>query len=195
MKTVVECLKDGGVVIYPTDTVYGIGCDIYKQKSIERIARIKGINPEKANFSIICTDLSHLSDFCKPINNSVFKLMRSVLPGPFTFILEASSSVPKIFKARKKTIGIRIPDNNIAQSIIRNLGNPVVNTSIHDEDQLVDYTTDPELIHEKYRNLVDIVINGGPGGNEPSTVIDCSGPEIEILRQGAGLLPRSPTWL
>jgi tRNA threonylcarbamoyl adenosine modification protein (Sua5/YciO/YrdC/YwlC family) len=190
MKKVVECLQDGGVVIYPTDTVYGMGCDIFKQKSIERIARIKDLNPEKANFSIICTDLSHLSDYCKPISNSAFKLMRSVLPGPFTFILEASSSVPKIFKARKKTIGIRVPDNNIARSIVTSLGNPIVNTSVHAEDHLIDYISDPELIHEKYGHLVDIVINGGPGGIEPSTVIDCSGPEMEIIRQGAGLLHR-----
>ncbi len=186
LKQVVECLRDGGVIIYPTDTVYGMGCDIYKQKSIERIAQIKGIRSEKANFSIICQDLSHLSDFCKPLENRVYKVMRKTLPGPFTFILEANSNVPKIFKARKKTIGIRIPNNNIPLAIVSHLGNPIVNTSVHDEDQLIAYTTDPGLIHDKYKNLVDIVIDGGPGGMEPSTVLDCSGTDFEIIRQGAG---------
>lgn len=186
MKQVIECLRDGGVVIYPTDTVYGMGCDIFKQRSIERIAKLKGIDPEKANFSIICSDLSHLSDFTKPIDNRVYKVMRKALPGPFTFILEANGNVPKIFKARKKTIGIRIPNNNIALEIIKQLGNPIVNTSIHDDDQLIEYTTDPELIHEKYKNSVDIVIDGGPGHTEPSTVVDCSAGEFTIIREGMG---------
>ena len=186
MKQVVECLRDGGVVIYPTDTVYGMGCDIYKLRAIERIAKIKNIAPEKANFSIICQDLSHLSDFCKPLDNRVYKIMRKALPGPFTFILEASSNVPKIFKARKKTIGIRVPDNKIVLSIVTQLANPIVNTSTHDENQIPEYMTDPELIYEKYQKLVDLVIDGGPGGIDPSTVIDCSRNDIELVRQGAG---------
>ncbi len=186
MKQVVECLRDGGVVIYPTDTVYGIGCDLNKQRSIERIAQIKAIDPEKAHFSIICLDLSHLSDFCKPFDNRIYKVMRKVLPGPYTFILEANSNVPRIFKARRKTIGIRVPDNKIALAIVTQLGNPIVNTSIPNEDQLIEFITDPELIHEKYKNQVDIVINGGVGGIEPSTVIDCSKQEFEIIRQGLG---------
>lgn len=188
MKRVVECLNDGGVVIYPTDTVYGMGCDIFKLRAIERIAKLKGINPEKANFSIICSDLSHLSDFAKPIDTPIYKVMRKALPGPFTFILEASGTVPKIFKARKKTIGIRIPDNAIALEIVKQLGHPLVNTSIHDENELIEYTTDPELIYEKYKNSVDIVIDGGPGHTTPSTVVDCSDGELTIIREGLGVL-------
>lgn len=186
MKQVTECLRDGGIVIYPTDTVYGMGCDIFKLRTIEKIAKLKGIDPEKANFSIICSDLSHLSDFSKPIENHVYKVMRKALPGPFTFILEASGNVPKIFKARKKTIGIRIPNNNIALEIVKQLGNPVVNTSIHDDDKVIEYTTDPELIHEKYQQKVDIVIAGGYGHTIPSTVIDCSNGELTIIREGLG---------
>lgn len=188
MKKVVECLRDGGVVIYPTDTVYGMGCDIFKLRSIERIAKIKGVDPEKANFSIICSDLSHLSDFAKPIETRVYKVMRKALPGPFTFVLEAGGNVPKIFKARKKTIGIRIPNNNIALEIVQQLGNPIVNTSIHDEDKVLEYTTDPELIHEKYKHTVDIVINGGYGNTQASTVVDCSNGNFDILREGLGNL-------
>ncbi|MCC6690933.1 MAG: threonylcarbamoyl-AMP synthase [Bacteroidia bacterium] len=188
MKQVVECLSDGGLVIYPTDTVYGMGCDIFKQKSIERIARIKGINPEKANFSIICYDLSHLSDFTKPIDNRIYKVMRKALPGPFTFILEANSNIPKIFKARKKTIGIRIPNNKIALQLVQQLGNPIVSTSIHDDDEIMDYTTDPEQIHEKYKNTIDIVIDGGYGHTIASTVIDCSNNNFTVVRAGLGRL-------
>jgi len=186
MKQVVECLRDGGLVIYPTDTVYGMGCDIFKQRSIERIARLKGIDPEKANFSIICHDLSNIADYTKPMETKVYKVMRKALPGPFTFILEANSKVPKIFKARKKTIGIRIPNNNIALELVRQLGNPIVNTSIHDDDEILEYTTDPELIHEKYNNTVDIVIDGGYGNTEASTVVDCSTGELIIVREGLG---------
>ena len=185
---VVECLRNGGVVIYPTDTVYGIGCDINKQRAVERVCKLKGIDPEKANFSFICSDLSHLSDFTKPISTSVYKVMKKALPGPFTFILEANNNVPKLFRSKKKTVGIRIPKNNICLEIVKQLGNPIMSTSVHDDDELIDYTTDPELIHDKYKDLVDIVIAGGYGNNEASTVVDCSEGEFDILRQGLGVL-------
>lgn len=185
---VVKCLRDGGVVIYPTDTVYGIGCDINKQRAVERVCKIKGIDPEKANFSFICSDLSHLADFSKPISTGVYKVMRKALPGPFTFILEANSNVPKLFKSKKKTVGIRIPDNTICLEIVKQLGNPIMSTSVHDDDEIIEYTTDPELIHEKYKDIVDIVIAGGYGNNEASTIVDCSEGEFEIIRQGLGVL-------
>jgi tRNA threonylcarbamoyl adenosine modification protein (Sua5/YciO/YrdC/YwlC family) len=185
---VVKVLQDGGVVIYPTDTVYGIGCDINKQRAVERVCRIKGINPEKANFSFICADLSHLSDFTRPISSQTYKLMRKALPGPFTFILEANNNVPKLFKSSKKTVGIRVPDNLICHEIVKQLGNPIMSTSVHDDDEIIEYTTDPELIHEKYKDLVDIVIAGGYGNNEASTVVDCSNGEFTVLRQGLGVL-------
>ena len=188
IKTVVECFRDGGIVIFPTDTVYALGGNIYKPRAIERVAQIKGIRKEKANFSFLCHDLSQLSDFTKPINNEVFKLMKSTLPGPFTYILNANNNVPKLFQSRKKTVGIRVPDNSIISEIIRELGNPITSTSIHDEDEIIEYTTDPELIHEKFSNRVDIVIDGGYGDNEPSTIIDCTGPEIFIVREGKGKL-------
>lgn len=179
-------LRDGGVIIYPTDTVYGLGCDITKQRAVERIARIKGVKPEKSNFSFIVDDLSHLSDFTKPLNNQIYKLMRRNLPGPFTFILEANSNVPKLLKRKKKNVGIRIPDNNIIRSIVRELGNPILTTSIHSEDSLIEYYTDPDLIHEEMDHLVDLVIDGGFGNIVPSTVVDCTNHEIEIIRQGLG---------
>lgn len=183
---VVECLRDGGVIIYPTDTVYGIGCDIYKQRAVERVCKIKGIDPQKANFSFICSDLSQLSDFTKPINTATYKVMKKALPGPFTFILEANNNVPKLFRSKKKTVGIRIPDNIICLEIVKQLGNPIMSTSVHDDDELIEYTTDPELIYEKYKNLVDIVIAGGYGNNEASTIVDCTTNEFTILRQGLG---------
>lgn len=183
---VTECLNDGGVVISPTDTVYGLTCDIFQSKAIERIARIKGIKPDKANFSFLCSDLSELSDYTKPIHNDLFKLMKRLLPGPYTFILNANNTVPKYIQNKKKTVGIRIPDNNIPLEIVKNLGHPIMSTSVHDEDDLIEYTTDPELIYEKYKNLVDIVINGGYGGNLASTVLDCTGDEIVLVRQGLG---------
>ncbi len=186
IKTVIECLNDGGVIIFPTDTIYALGCDIYKSRAIDRVAQIKGIKKEKANFSFICSDLSQLSDFTKPISNEVFKLMRKTLPGPYTYILRANNNVPKIFQSKKKTVGIRIPDNNIPVEIIRELGNPLLSTSIHDEDEIIEYSTDPELIYEKYKNMVDIVIAGGHGDNNPSTIIDCTGDEIVIVREGKG---------
>ena len=183
---VVEILKQGGVIIYPTDTVYGLGCDIYNPKAVERIARIKGIKLEKANFSIICNNLSHISDYTRNINNYIFKIMKSYLPGPFTFILPANNSLPKLFKNKKKTVGIRIPANNIPLAIVNELGNPIVTTSIHDTDKLLDYTTDPELLHENYEYIVDAVIDGGFGNNIPSTILDCTSDEIKITRQGLG---------
>lgn len=185
---VVKCLRDGGVVIYPTDTVYGIGCDINKQRAVERVCKIKGVDPEKANFSFICSDLSHLADFTKPISTSIYKVMRKALPGPFTFILEANNNVPKLFKSKKKTVGIRIPNNTICLEIVKQLGNPIMSTSVHDDDEIIEYTTDPELIHEKYKDIVDIAIAGGYGNNEASTIVDCSNGEFEIIRQGLGVL-------
>ena len=185
---VVEILRDGGVIIYPTDTIYGIGCDITKPKAVERVARIKNVKPEKADFSFIFYDLSNISDYCKPIPNSIFKLMKKNLPGPFTFILNANSNIPKLFRSTKKSIGIRVPQNNIIREIVRELGNPILSTSVRDGDTIAEYTTDPELIHEKYGDLVDLVIDGGFGGNVASTVIDCLGNEPIITRLGKGEL-------
>jgi len=183
---VVEVLSRDGVIIFPTDTIYAMGCNIYSPKAIDRISRIKGINSKNANYSFLCHDLSQLSDYSKPISNDVYKLMRRTLPGPFTYILNANSNVPKIFQNKKKTVGIRIPDNNILSEIIRELGNPLLSTSIHDEDDIIEYSTDPELIHEKYLNLVDLVIDGGIGDNIPSTIVDCTGDEILLVREGKG---------
>ncbi len=182
----VDILRNGGIVIYPTDTIYGIGCDINNAKAVEKVARIKGINLKKANLSFICYDLSHLSDFTKPLNNHVFKLMKKHLPGPFTFILPANTNVPKLFKNNKKTIGIRVPDNNIIRELVKALGNPILSTSVRDADDIIEYTTDPELIYEKFGNLVDAVIDGGYGDNEASTIIDCTSDELKITRQGKG---------
>lgn len=188
IRTVVECLMDGGIIIYPTDTVYGLGCDIFKSRAVERIAQIKGIKADKANFSFICNDLSQLADYSRPISNEIFKLMRKNLPGPFTFILNASNNVPKLIQSKKKTVGIRIPGNNIPLEIVKELGHPIMSTSIHDDDEIIEYTTDPELIYEKYNQMVDIVIDGGYGGNEASTVIDCTGEDPLIVREGKGIL-------
>ena len=184
----VKCLQDGGVIIYPTDTVYGIGCDINKQRAVERVCKIKGVDINKANFSFICHDLSHLTDFTKPITTPTYKVMRKALPGPFTFILEANNSVPKLFKSKKKTVGIRIPNNIICLEIVKLLGNPIMSTSVHDDDEILEYTTDPELIYEKYKDSVDMVIAGGYGNNEASTVVDCSEGGFDVLRQGIGVL-------
>ncbi len=183
---VVEILKSGGVIIYPTDTVYGLGCDIFNQKAVEKVARIKGVKTEKANFSFICSDLSHISDFTRQFSNHVFKTMKRYLPGPYTFILPANNNIPKLFKNKKKSVGIRIPDNSIPIEIVKALGNPILTTSIHDTDEVIDYTTDPELIHETYQNIVDAVIDGGFGNNIPSTILDCTDDEIIVLRQGLG---------
>jgi tRNA threonylcarbamoyl adenosine modification protein (Sua5/YciO/YrdC/YwlC family) len=186
IKQVVDCLRNGGVIIYPTDTIYGMGCDIMNARAIERIAKIKGVKPEKANFSFICYDLSHLSDYSKHVTTPVFKMMKKGLPGPFTFILESSSKVPKLLNNNKKQVGIRIPDHNIPRLLVKDLGNPIISTSVQGQDDLVEYTTDPELIYEQYRNQVDLVIGGGIGNILASTIIDCTGDEPEIIRQGAG---------
>ena len=185
---IVDILRDGGVIIYPTDTIYGIGCDITKPKAVERVARIKKIKPEKTALSFIFSDLSHISDYCKPLSNSTFKLLKKNLPGPFTFILDANSNVPKLFKSSKRSLGIRIPNNNIIREIIRELGNPILSASVHDDDTIIEYTTDPELIHEKFGDLVDLVIDGGYGGNIPSTIVDCTGDEPIVTRIGKGEL-------
>ncbi len=184
---VVAILRKGGLIIYPTDTVYGLGCDITNTKGLERIARIKNVKLAKANFSFICNDLSHLSDYVKQIDTPTYKILKRALPGAYTFILPGNNKLPKAFK-NKKTVGIRVPDNSIAREIVKVLGNPIVSTSIYDEDDVIEYTTDPELIFEKWQNLVDIVIDGGYGDNQPSTVIDLSTDEIEIVREGKGSL-------
>lgn len=184
---VVKVLKDGGLIIYPTDTVYGLGCDITNTKALEKIAKIKGIKLEKANFSFVCSDLKNLSDYVRQIDTPTFKILKRALPGAYTFILPGNNNLPKEFK-KKTTVGIRVPDNNIALEIVRKLGNPIVSTSIYDEDEVLEYTTDPELIFEKWQNLVDIVIDGGYGDNQPSTVIDLSGGESVVIREGKGSL-------
>ena len=186
IEQIVEVLKKGGVIIYPTDTVYGMGCDITNQKAIERICKLRGIKPEKANFSFICSDLRHISDYIKPIDNTVFRVLKKALPGPFTFIFNANNNVPKLLSSNKKTVGIRVPDNAIAREIVLQLGNPILSTSIHDDDEVIEYSTDPELIHEKYEDKVDLIVDGGYGDNEPSTVVDCTSGEFEIIRQGKG---------
>ena len=187
IERVVSVLKRGGLIIYPTDTVYGLGCDITNIKALERIAKIKGVKLDKANFSFICHDLSNLSDYVKQIDTVTFKILKRALPGPYTFILPGAKSLPNAFK-KKKTVGIRVPKNNIVREIVMQLGNPIVSTSIRDEDEILEYTTDPELILEKWDNLVDLVIDGGYGDNQASTVIDFSGDEPEIIREGKGSL-------
>jgi tRNA threonylcarbamoyl adenosine modification protein (Sua5/YciO/YrdC/YwlC family) len=187
IKKVVEVLRNGGLVIYPTDTVYGLGCDITNSRALEKIAKIKGIKLEKANFSFVCYDLSNLSDYVKQIDTSTFKILKRALPGPYTFILPGNNDLPKEFR-KKKTVGIRVPDNNIAREIVKLLGNPIVSTSIHDEDEVIEYSTDPELIFEKWQNKVDLVIDGGYGDNVASTIIDLTGYEPEVVREGKGSL-------
>ncbi len=185
IKKVVDVLRDGGLVIYPTDTVYGLGCDITNSRALERIAKIKGIKLEKANFSFICSDLSNLSDYVKQIDTATFKILKRTLPGPYTFILPGNNDLPKEFR-KKKTVGIRIPDNNIALEMVKMLGNPIVSTSIHDDDEVLEYSTDPELIFEKWQHTVDLVIDGGYGDNVGSTIIDLSGYEPIVVREGKG---------
>ena len=187
IKKVVEVLKNGGLIIYPTDTVYGLGCDITNTKALERVAKLKGIKLEKANLSFICYNLSHISDYVKQIDTATFKLLKRALPGPYTFILPGNNDLPKVFK-NKKTVGIRVPDNSIIRAIIKELGNPIISTSIHDDDEIIEYSTDPELIFEKWQNKVDMVIDGGYGDNIPSTIIDLSGNEPEVIREGKGSL-------
>lgn len=185
---IVQILKNGGVIIYPTDTIYAIGCDMLQKKALERVAKLKKIPLEKANFSLVCKDLSNLSNYAIQIDNQVFKLMKKTLPGPFTYILKASNEVPKIFHSKKKTVGIRVPNNAIALALVQALGNPIIATSVIDDDDVLEYITDPELIYERYGNLVDLVIDGGFGNNIPSTLIDCSNDSIEVLREGLGSL-------
>ncbi|CAM3501794.1 L-threonylcarbamoyladenylate synthase [Flavobacterium gelidilacus] len=187
IKKVVEVLRNGGLIIYPTDTVYGLGCDITNSRALERIAKIKDIKLEKANFSFICNDLSHISDYVKQIDTATFKILKRALPGPYTFILPGNNDLPKEFR-KKKTVGIRVPANNIALEIVKLLGNPIVSTSIHDDDEVIEYSTDPELIFEKWQNKVDLVIDGGYGDNVASTIIDLSGHEPEVIREGKGSL-------
>ena len=182
---VVRILKNGGLIIYPTDTVYGLGCDFTNNKALEKIARIKGVKLEKSNFSFICNDLSHLSDYVKQIDTPTYKILKRALPGPYTFILPGSNSLPKVFK-KKKTVGIRIPDNAIAKTLVSTLGNPIISTSIRDDDEVIEYTTDPELIYEKWKDIVDVVVDGGYGDNIASTIIDLTDSEPVVIREGKG---------
>lgn len=188
IRMVAEVLDAGGVIIYPTDTVYAMGCDIRASKAIEKIARFKGLNPDNPDMSIIFHDMSQLSEYTLIRDNNIFKLLKRNLPGPFTFIVPANNQIPKLFRNRKKTVGIRIPDHPIAQELVRELGRPIMTTSIHDPDEIIEYTTDPELIYEKYRNFADVVVDGGFGHNEPSTIVDCTGDEPLVLREGLGQL-------
>jgi tRNA threonylcarbamoyl adenosine modification protein (Sua5/YciO/YrdC/YwlC family) len=188
IRQIVDILESGGIIIYPTDTVYAMGCDVLAAKSIDRIARLKGVNPKNPDLSLIFHDMSQLSEYTIIHNNNIFKLLKRNLPGPFTFIVQANNQIPKLFKNKKKTVGIRIPASNIILEIVRELGRPVITTSIHDTDEVIEYTTDPELIYEKYRDFADAVIDGGFGNNEASTIVDCTGEEIEIVRQGLGVL-------
>lgn len=188
VRQVADVLRNGGIIIYPTDTVYGMGCDITNQRAVEKICKIKGINPKKHNFSFVCADLSNIAQYTRVITKPVFKMMKKGLPGPFTFILEASSMVPKILHSNKKTVGIRVPDHSIPRAIVEELGQPILSTSIRDEDDVIEYSTDPELIFEKYQHLVDLVIDGGYGQNVASTILDCTGDEVEVVRQGLGQL-------
>jgi tRNA threonylcarbamoyl adenosine modification protein (Sua5/YciO/YrdC/YwlC family) len=188
IRKIVDLLEAGAIIIYPTDTVYAIGCDIRASKSIEKIARFKGLNPKNPDLSLIFHDMSQLSEYTIIRDNNIFKLLKRNLPGPFTFIVQANNQIPKLFKNKKKTVGIRIPDNNIILELVNELGRPLVTTSIHDPDEIIEYTTDPELIYEKYRDFADAVIDGGYGKNEASTIVDCTGDQIEIVRQGQGML-------
>jgi tRNA threonylcarbamoyl adenosine modification protein (Sua5/YciO/YrdC/YwlC family) len=188
IRKIVDMLEDGAIIIYPTDTVYAMGCDIKASKSIEKIARLKDLNPKNPDLSLIFHDMSQLSEYTIIRDNTIFKLLKRNLPGPFTFIVQANNQIPKLFKNKKKTVGIRIPDSNIVLELVRELGRPIITTSIHDPDEIIEYTTDPELIHEKYIDFADVVIDGGFGNNEASTVVDCTGDDIEIVRQGLGIL-------
>lgn len=186
---IVACLRDGGIIVYPTDTVYALGCDITNARAVEKLCRLKGIRPEKSHFSFVCSDLSHLSEFTKAIPNHIFRVMKKALPGPYTFILEANTKVPKLLKQNKKTVGIRVPDNAICRTIVHELGNPLISTSLIDTgDDIVEYFSDPEIIYQHYEDKVDMVIDGGFGNIYPSTVIDCSRDEIEVIREGLGSL-------
>lgn len=184
IKQVAETLRNGGIIVYPTDTIYGLGCDIYQTKAIEQICRIKQIDPKKANLSFVCCDLSHLSDFARQISNTTYRVLKEHLPGPYTFILPASKQVPKILQSKKDTIGLRVPDHKIVHELVKELGHPILSTTLPGE--FVEDYTDPEIIYDKYRNLVDIVVDGGIGGTEPSTIINCVDDAYEVIRRGAG---------
>ncbi|RMG79829.1 MAG: threonylcarbamoyl-AMP synthase [Bacteroidetes bacterium] len=186
LEKISQVLKDGGIIVIPTDTVYAFAADLYNHDAFEKLCRFKGVKPKEANFSLICKDLSNLSEYTTPLPNHIFRAMKKALPGPFTFILNANNNVPKIFKSSKKTIGIRVPDNNIPRAIVELLGNPLVATSLKDDDDVVEYLTDPELIEEKYGKQVDLIVDGGYGNNVASTVVDCTDDEIEIIRAGVG---------
>lgn len=188
IKQVVESLQEGGIIIYPTDTVYGLGCDIFNPKAVEKICRLRGLKPEKAMLSFICEDISQIADYAYQIDNDVFKALKKNLPGPFTFVLRANNTVPKLFKNRKRTIGVRIPENNIARNIVKELGRPILSISLKSDDEILEYFTDPIDIFDDFKKLVDIVIDGGIGNNNPSTVVDCTGDDLEVIRQGAGKL-------
>jgi tRNA threonylcarbamoyl adenosine modification protein (Sua5/YciO/YrdC/YwlC family) len=188
IRRIVDILEEGGIIIYPTDTVYAMGCDIKASKAIEKIARLKGVNPNNPDLSLIFHDMSQLSEYTVIHDNNLFKLLKRNLPGPFTFIVQANNQIPRLFKNKKKTVGIRIPDNNIVLELVRELGRPIITASVHDPDEIIEYTTDPELIHEKYSDFADVVIDGGYGNNEASTIVDCTGDEIAIIRQGLGIL-------
>ena len=188
IRKIADLLEQGGIIIYPTDTVYAMGCDIRATKTIEKIAGFKGLNPQNPDLSLIFHDMSQLSEYTVIHDNNIFKLLKRNLPGPFTFIVPANNQIPRMFKNKKKTVGIRIPDNNIVLELVRELGHPIITTSIHDPDELIEYTTDPELIYEKYNEFVDAVIDGGYGHNEPSTIVDCTGDEIAVVRQGLGIV-------
>lgn len=184
----IDVLKKGGVIVYPTDSVYSMGCDMTNKRAVEKMAQLKGVKLEEANFSLICYDLSNISEYTVQFGTDIYKMMKRALPGPYTFILNANKNIPKLFQSKKQTIGIRVPDNNIARTIVNQLGNPMLSTSVHDDDEILEYTTDPELIHERYDGQVDLVIDGGFGNNEASTVIDCTGETPEIVRQGIGVV-------
>lgn len=188
IRKVADTLEAGGIIIYPTDTVYAMGCDVRANKSIEKIAGFKGMNPLNPDMSLIFHDMSQLSEYTVIRDNNIFKLLKRNLPGPFTFIVQANNQIPKLFKNKKKTVGIRIPDNNIVLELVREFGRPLITTSIHDQDEVIEYTTDPELIYEKFRDFAEIVIDGGFGRNEASTIVDCTSDEIVIVRQGLGVL-------
>ena len=185
IKQVVECLRDGGVVIYPTDTIYGIGCNLHDKRALERVCQIKGIKPKKANFSFICHDLSHISEYAK-VDTPTFKIMKKALPGPFTFVLNATNKVPELLDNNKKTVGIRIPAHRIPLQIVADLGNPIITTSVHDDDEVIEYITSPDLIFDMFKHKVDIVIDGGYGNLIPSTIVNCTEGSPEVVRQGAG---------
>ncbi len=183
---VVEVLRNGGIVIYPTDTVYGIGCDIHNTRAVERLCKIQRIDPRKINLSFICYDLSHISEYTKNLPTAIFKVMKQTLPGPYTFILNANNNVPKILHTRKNTVGIRVPNHLIPRTIVKDLGNPILNSSIKDQDELIEYTTHPDELYERYKHTADLIINSGFGGNIPSTILDCTGAQVEIIREGLG---------